>query len=114
MKSLFKTVFFIAILISFTSCEKEDLELYEGYIINQSDYTLKVSVIDYQEGDEVHNVTLSPNYQSKMDLEERKYTIKAYRNDGSYYSSTSIFINAIRDDATTPSGDICDWYVILN
>jgi hypothetical protein len=114
MKTLVKAFLFCTIIISFISCEKEEIELYEGYIINQTDYTLKVTVIDYQDGDEAYNVTLSPNYQSKMELEERKYTVKAYRNDGSYYSSTSIFPDAIRDDRTTPSGEVCDWYVIFD
>ena len=100
------------LIITCLRCEKENVVLYTGYIVNNSPFTITVRVYDYETGDE-HNkyYELSPGFYSKVDLEERKYYFKAYQNDGSFYYQHTLDINGIRNDSTTPFGQVCDWYV---
>jgi len=107
--------FFVVMIFSCLSCEKDDAELYTGYVSNTSSFTLTIRVFDYETGDEqTKYYKLSPNFHSKTELEERKYYFKAYQNDGSFYSQILLDINAVRNDATTSFGEVCDWFVEFN
>jgi len=108
-----KTIFIIALIvigINLNSCKKDESTLFQGVIANKSSYTLTVKIIEVASNIETSTKTLEPNTKiSNIKLEEKKYNLEAYKNDGSFYYKIVMDINGVRDDQTY-DGETLDWY----
>ncbi len=113
----------VAILISISGCiidvefeaghPGERGAIYKGIIKNNSDYTLRVQVVDMAENRVIATMKLSPGEKSVMGLREKNYrfiAVKAYSGDS--FRAGSMHINGIRGDAYW-SGQSWDWFAVF-